>query len=260
MAESSLSKDQERLAKLWDAYEVQEKELELAMKNIANLETKIKEMNRVNTVLKKAVEDKDKEIRDLELKVISLEEDNSKFQPKINELEKVFKDEKERYSKLFAITEELEEELAKTRIELEIKDKWFEKNVGMFENIRQSIIERNVKLKDISTEKKLSETVEKPEEETTNIAEIQKEEEKITFKTIEVKPPEKEIKPELSKNETLNEFIKIPEVNTELAERLYDSGYVNLEKLKSATTEDLANLEGVSPTMARKIRTSLLDL
>ena len=83
MADSNTTKDQERLAKLWDAYEVQEKELELSIKKLATMEHKIKELDRVNGVLKKAVEDRDKEIRDLEIKVITLEEEMKRAAQKL---------------------------------------------------------------------------------------------------------------------------------------------------------------------------------
>ena len=41
MAKGKLSKDQERLAKLWDAYEIQERELELSLKKISTLEKNV---------------------------------------------------------------------------------------------------------------------------------------------------------------------------------------------------------------------------
>jgi DNA repair exonuclease SbcCD ATPase subunit len=286
MAGESLDRDQERLAKLWDAYEAQEKELELAMKNIAKMESKITEMDRVNTVLKKALEDRDKEIRDLELKVIGLEEDNSKYQPKINELENLYKEEKERYSKLFAITEELEDDLAKAREEITIKDKWFEKNVGMLENIRESIIDRNIKLKDMEIVKPEEDTSESQSSSIDAKSEEPKEEdEKITFKTVELQKDEPseekkiEEKPvqekesdepsgaelekmssEPTKNEVIYEFTKIPDVDTEIAEKLYIAGYTSMNKLKESNTEDIAQLDGISPTVARKIRTSLHEI
>jgi DNA repair exonuclease SbcCD ATPase subunit len=268
MADGNLSKDQERLAKLWDAYEVQEKELELSMKNIANLENKIKEMDRVNIVLKKAVEDRDREIRELELKVISLEEDNSKFQPQIEELQKLHNEEKERYSKLFAISEELEDDLAKTKNELEIKDKWFQKNVGMLENIRESIIDRNVKLQSIEEltkdlgdktaegESEQDSTSESPE----STLEEKEKGEDITFKTVKLEEKNEPETATKSKDETIYEFTKIPNIDATIAEKLFNSGYSDLDKLKETTTEDLSKIDGISPTLARKIRTDIFEM
>ena len=252
MADKNLNKDQERLAKLWDAYESQEKELELAMKKIATLEHKIEEMDRVNTVLKKAVEDRDSEVRDLELKVISMEEDKSKFEPKFDEVNRLYKEEKERYSKLFAITEELEEDLAKAKAEIEIKDKWFDQNVGMLENIREAIIDRNVKVENLKTSTFTGSTESKPE-----TGKEEKEEEKVTFKTVKVEKEKKEGEPETGKDEIIPGFAKLPNVDDKVAECLYDGGYTEMAKLKDATTEELAKLDGISTTLARKIKTDL---
>jgi hypothetical protein len=310
MAESNISKDQERLAKLWDAYEIQEKELELSMKKISTLESKISELDRVNDVMKKAMEDRDKEIRDLELKVISLEEENSKFTPQLTELTKLYQEEKDRYSKLFSITEELEEELENAKTENEIKDKWFDRNVGMLENLRESIVERNIQLKEsseapkakaetdtTSTIEKPTKTLAKPVEtstpspESSSTVDAPAKDESITFKKVDIEAPSQ--KPDMpnttppstgdtattttttsmtpptpgatfgedsTKNEIIYEFSKIPDVDPLIAESLYIAGFTNLDKLKSATMEELANIDGISPTLARKIRTNLFEM
>ena len=62
------------------------------------------------------------------------------------------------------------------------------------------------------------------------------------------------------KNETVYEFTKIPDVDPLIAETLFDAGFTSLDKLKTATTEDLAKIEGISPTVARKIRTNLFEM
>jgi len=275
MAEDNLKKDQERLAKLWDAYESQEKELELAMKKIANLDNKLEELDRVNSVLKKAVEDRDKEIRDQDLKIIRLEEDNSKFEPKINELEKSYKGEKERYAKLFTITEELEDDLAKAKKELEVKDKWFERNVGMLENIRESIVKRNVTLNEMDHKVESDEKEAVPSSKTGEELKPEKTEESVTFGTVKLEEAkEKESTTERPKtttsteskpfttlrNDVIFEFTKIENVDTETAEKLYNAGYTSMVELKAANTEDIANIEGISPTLARKVRTSLFEI
>ncbi len=309
MTEGKLPLDQERLAKLWDAYEMQEKEFELSLKKIGTLEGKVEELNRVNNVLKKVVEDRDKEIRDLELKVVSLEEQNSKFDPQIKELEKLYKEEKERYSKLFAITEELEEELGKAKRESEIKDKWFERNVGMLENLRESIVDRNIQLHEMEEtsiqeskakalesgleSKKITGTEaegathsepaisQEPSDMPGEISEGLQEDKSVTFKKVDLEsdletqevPPtsttsktsttdieEDSTLDTATKNETIYGFTKIPDVDPVIAETLYDAGYSSMNKLSTATTEDLARIDGISPTLARKIRTNLFEM
>ena len=274
MAEKNVSKDQERLAKLWDAYEIQEKEFELAMKKIVTLENKIEEFSRVNNVLKKAVEARDAEVREHELKIIGFEDEIARFGPKQKDLEESYKNEKDRYTKLFTITEELEEDLAKAKRELEVKDKWFERNVGMLENIRESIIDRNVKLHEFDLDG-FSETVKEGKDADTDIdtgnvagaakfdtGEQKKDDEKITFNTVDVDIEKKDETSQIeepSKTEIVAEFGKIPNIDLTIAEKLYDAGFTNMEKLKSTTAEDIVKLEAISPTLARKICTSISE-
>jgi hypothetical protein len=271
MAEKEFGRDQERLAKLWDAYENQERELDLAMKKISDLENKIKEYDRITGTLKNVVETRYKEIRDLEIKVVTLEEEATRYQPQIDELKRLYKDEKERYAKLFVITEELEEDLAATKKELEIRDLWFKNNIGILTNLSKSIRDRDMMIKEIKTKKldvppppsepeklvfeKLAEpspTLTKPEEE------------KPTFDnltTAENTPPEAPATEEMAytpRSEVINQFTQVEEISAENAEALYNSGYTSMFKLKTATTEELAKVDGISPTLARKIRTALL--
>jgi len=271
MAEKEFGRDQERLAKLWDAYENQERELDLAMKKISDLENKLKEHERINGTLKNVVETRDKEIRDLEIKVVSLEEEATRYQPQIDELTRLYKDEKERYAKLFIITEELEEDLAGTKKELEIRDLWFKNNIGVLTNLSKSIRDRDMMIKEIKTRKldippppsesddlkfkSLAESTPPPPE---------PEEEKVKFE--DLTPSRAEGSPAATteentyppKSDVINEFTQVEDINAENAEALYSSGYTSMDKLKGATTEELAQVDGISPTLARKIRTALL--
>jgi predicted flap endonuclease-1-like 5' DNA nuclease len=271
MAEKEFERDQERLAKLWDAYENQERELDLAMKKISDLENKIKEYERINSTLKSVVETRDKEIRDLEIKVVTLEEEATRFQPQIDELTRLYKDEKERYAKLFVITEELEEDLASTKKELEIRDLWFKNNIGVMTNLSKSIRDRDMMVKEIKT-KKLD--VPPPPSVSENLAfenlaksstpDTKPEEDKVTFENMT--PSKDEDSPASTteentdppKPDVINQFTQVEDITAENADALHSSGYTSIEKLKAATTEELAKVDGISPTLARKIRTALL--
>jgi hypothetical protein len=272
MAEKEFGRDQERLAKLWDAYENQERELDLAMKKISDLENKIKEYDRITDTLKNVIEARDKEIRDLEIKVVSLEEEATRYQPQIDELTRLYKDEKERYSKLFVITEELEEELASTKKELEIRDLWFKNNIGVLTNLSKSIRDRDMMIKEIKTRKVDIPPPTEPEklvfkkltEPPLITPKAEPVKEKITFE--KMTPSEKPIPASPAgdepsdppKYEVINQFTKVEDVSADHAESLYGAGFTSMDKLKNATTEDLAKVEGISPTLARKIRTALL--
>ncbi len=273
MADKEFGRDQERLAKLWDAYETQERELDLAMKKISDLENKIKEYERINTTLKNVVEGRDKEIRESEIKLVALEEDSSRYQPQIEELKRAYNDEKERYAKLFIITEELEEDLATTKKELEIRDMWFKNNIGVLTNLNKSIKDRDMMVKEIKTTRL---TIPPPALDKTNLDALTPisgseanstikepkvtDEEKIIFEKMTSSKSEQapNSAQESSKPDVINQFTEIEDITAEHAEALYGAGFTSMENLKDATTEDLATVEGISPTLARKIRTALL--
>jgi len=56
-----------------------------------------------------------------------------------------------------------------------------------------------------------------------------------------------------AKKRPVEQFIEMFDIDRRRASILYNSGYVTIDDLKHATVEDLAGLEGLSPTVARKI-------
>jgi hypothetical protein len=264
MADASLTKDQERLAKLWDAYEEQEREFNLALKKINDLEKKHKETSKINTTLKKVTEGRDREIREMEIKITALEEENSGFRPELERLEALYRDEKERYAKLFAITEELEEELDTARTELELRDRWFQQYFGQLENFTLALKERAIMIREskfTSPEKVKARKFEKVEDEPE-----EEEEKKVKFESL---GPEDDDDSELSavkieggdegaSEESAGEdefggLTKLELINDDLAKTLMDAGVTDVTKLAEMETIELAKIEGISPTLARKL-------
>ena len=265
MSEEVLSKDQERLAKLWDAYEEQEREFNLALKKIAELEKKKREFEKINATLKKVTEGRDREIRELEIKVTALEEENSQFRPELERLENLYQDEKERYAKLFAITEELEEELGAARTELEIRDRWFQKYFGQLESFNVAMKERAIMIREsrfTSPERVRSikfERLEEPGDEDRPEPEVDEKPARIKFETVvedETSPGEDEEKkedPAGDAGEDMESLLKLELVDDELADKLKAAGITSAAKLAETSQLDLAMIEGVSPTLARKL-------
>jgi len=167
MAKGSIEKKEERLAKLWDAYESQERELAAAEVEINTLKDELAEKEKITATLKKVVEGRDKELRDVELRLTSLEEAEKRYQPKIDELSTLLKEEKTRYAKLFAITEELEGELSEARRQISLRDQWFRRNVAALEGIGKAIKDRTTLLEEapeLDIERKVSfETLPEPD-------------------------------------------------------------------------------------------------
>jgi len=253
-------KDQERLAKLWDAYEAQENEYEGVLKKISVLEAKIKEKDRINETLRKVVEARDQELRELEIKSTALEQSLSRAEPKVEELTHSHKVEKDRYGKLFAIAEELEEELTVSRREIEARDEWYKRNISVLENLAASVQDRAYLVESAKNLKETLPTLDiskmKPKDgDSATFTKVA--EEKDTAETKEVKISS--AVPSTSED-MIDVLLKIPGMDKPRAEALKGAGFDSLEKIRESTTRDLSEVEGISPTLARKIKTELLEL
>jgi predicted flap endonuclease-1-like 5' DNA nuclease len=260
MSEEVLSKDQERLAKLWDAYEEQEREFNLALKKISELEKKRREMEKINATLKKVTEGRDREIRELEIKVTALEEENSQFRPELENLENLHQDDKERYAKLFAITEELEEELEAARTELEIRDRWFQKYFGQLEGFNIAMKERAIMIREsrfTSPERVRSIKFERLEDLADDEPKAEEEEkpEKVKFESVadDEAEPEAEEEKAADTGADPGSLTALELIDDDLAKKLIDAGITSAAKLAETSQLDLAMIEGVSPTLARKL-------
>jgi chromosome segregation ATPase len=251
------NKDQERLAKLWDAYEAQEKEYEATLKKISVYEAKIKEKDRINETLRKVVEARDSELRELEIKGTALEQSLARAEPKIDELSRQHKIEMERYAKLFAITEELEEDIAVARREIEARDEWYNRNISSLERLSDSIKERSMLIESARNLKNSAKAV--------NLDALKPSSDQIKFEHADMSAtPSKEVKFETvavsSPEDFLDSLLKIQGMDRTRAEALKKAGFDDLEKIKNATTRELAGVEGITPTLARKIKTELLGI
>lgn len=116
-----LKKEQERLAKLWNAYEAQEKESGACKQKIAGLEKTLADREIMIEGLNRAVAERDERIRSNEEKILVLESSKTKMQELTNKYEK----EKERLEKLYLLSKELDTELANMKKEVEARDRWF---------------------------------------------------------------------------------------------------------------------------------------
>jgi len=131
-----------RLAKLWDAYSIQERELQKLRDLVSLNETKLNEKDALVKAAKEALEARDKEIRELEIEVRALRVEKATFQPRIDELNKQLRIEKERYAKLFALSEELDEEVKRLKREIEARDEWDKIHLSQFGDVRRALEER----------------------------------------------------------------------------------------------------------------------
>lgn len=216
----ALQKEKERLAKLWDAYEVQEHELEQATDKIMKLEKEIMEKSAIIEDMKRSLRERDEKIRNLEIEMALIERTKGDLEPRYRELSKKYDDERARLSKLYEVAEDLEGEIEVLRREITDRDNWFKNLEEPFRKIAESIDERKEMIERL--------TFEHIEEE--------KIEEKVDTKTIVV-----------------GQFMQIKGLGKAKAEALFDAGYTSIKKLKEAKIRELTTVKGISSSLARSI-------
>lgn len=216
--------EQERLAKLWDAYQIQEKALKEATDSIRKIETdnelKDKEVQSLNEMLEK----RDKQLREMEREVTNLQKITADYKPKLAGCESSLKKEKDKLAKLYDVAQEMEEELQLKTKALEQRDGWFLEHFSFFENVGDVL-------------KKWKEVAE---------ARLMKEE--MVKKMSGGKEPT-----DLKKAGVLAELASLESVDDDTAVILYENGFTSLESLRKARSFELVAIQGVSPTKANEI-------
>jgi hypothetical protein len=241
MSEDELRLAKERLMKLWDAYESQEKEMAAAQVRIKDLEEKEKDKERVIATLRELVDSKDTELRKLEVKGSSLDKESADYKERLHEVSESLNLERNRYKKLYIITQELEKDVEKLTRELETRDRWFRDNMSFFEELPGRMGKRVDMIPSSDQKRSILEELGSPSEKPKPKLAPAPSKEEATFEKVD--PGE----------EAMKELLGIPGVDEEKAKALMDAGYGDMEKLKGASPFELVKLEGITPTLARKI-------
>jgi len=241
MTDEELRLAKERLMKLWDAYESQEKEMAAAMARISDLEEKEKDKERIISTLRELVDSKDAELRKLEVKGSSLDKETSDCKVRLQETSDLLNLERNRYKKLYLLSQELEVEVDRLSKELETRDRWFRDNLSFFEELPQRMGKR-VEMIPSGTSKRplLNELGDVSEKPRPALAPSVPEKE-TTFEKVD------------PKDEAIKKLLEIPGMDENKAKILSDAGYADMEKLKKASPFELVKLDGITPTLARKI-------
>ncbi len=244
MSEEELDMAKGRLAKLWDAYEALDRENKYTLAKIKELNDKAREKDRIGVALRELIETRDTENRKLDIQKASLqnqvEDLKTRYEEQLADLEK----ERLRYRKLYLITEDLEMEVDTLRKGEEDRDQWFKANLMPLSEI-PTLIELRQKM--IGRLPSISST-------NYELERIRPESGKVE------KPIEKEIEPEETtfervdeKAEALNSLLELPGIDEVKAKALLEAGYSSVEKLKDVSPFELVKLQGITPTIARKI-------
>ena len=215
--ESGLSLEQERLEKLWDAYEQQEKDLNDALDQINTFEADIETKETMISSLQELLSERDAKLRQLEVERQKQTKVAAEYEPKIAKMKETTKDQSNKYDRLLSITQEMEEELDLARKALHARDNWFNANISGLESISEITKEwRNIQSGKFPEIKKAS-------------------------------------GPGGGKAEFIQAVSGIKGLGAVKAENLYDSGFHTIDDLKSATIEEISTVVGFTNLSATKV-------
>ena len=268
MADETITKERQRLIKLWKAYEVQEKEYSEALKKILTQEKTIREANKMKLNLRQLIEEKNRELMELELKNTSLKTDLNEINPQLEEKGRLLTESKKRYAKLYALTEELEEELERARRENKARDDWFKENISALENLNRSLDERRLLIENAMkgeevTSGKIMLELDKPgfKDEIASVIDEEESELKVEPSLEEIYNPEEEpMTEEKGRIDVIKEFTKLESLNPTLSNALYNADITTLEQLREASNEELLTVKGFDELRIESLRIDLMEL
>ena len=137
--EDRLSDETERLVKLYDAYEQQERDIVGLRAEIEVLEKEVidKEIDREG--LEQLLSEKDNRVRDLELDHAKASKRIEHLEPELEKMEEKYTREKDRLARVFEIAEELDGDLRLAVAEMKARDDWYVNHMQIFEDLNKAI-------------------------------------------------------------------------------------------------------------------------
>lgn len=155
--EDRLSDETERLVKLYDAYEQQERDIVGLRAEIEVLEKEVidKEIDREG--LEQLLSEKDNRVRDLELDHAKAAKRIEHLEPELEKMEEKYTREKDRLARVFEIAEELDGDLRLAVAEMKARDDWYVSHMQIFEDLNKAIKTRYDMIENaVETERKSS--------------------------------------------------------------------------------------------------------
>ncbi|MEE3083138.1 MAG: hypothetical protein VX320_03485 [Candidatus Thermoplasmatota archaeon] len=137
--EARLADETERLVKLYDAYEQQEKEIVGLRAEIQVLEKEVIDKEIERESMEHLSKQKDDRIHDLEMTATKAQKRVEHLEPELEKMEERFTREKDRLGKVFEIAEELDSDLRLAVAEMKARDDWYVSHMQVFEDLNRAI-------------------------------------------------------------------------------------------------------------------------
>ena len=236
--EKEYYKEQERIAKLWDAYEEQVGIISGLEKTEKELKKEIEDKDATLENLEELLTQRDKKIREYEKELVILRKADEKHRPVVEELETQLDEEKEKVVKIFELSQELQDELNLAKDALQARDSWFVENIQILEKMAEILEERKSILQ--GDFKKYLELARK--------GILPMVEEKV-----EEVAREEEMKKELTREEAMETFTKIASIDENLAGLIWDNLAKDMESLQGIKKYALMKIEEVTASKADEV-------
>ncbi len=140
--EGRLGEETDRMLKLYEAYDQQQKEIVNFKAEIEVLSKEIVDREIEKESLESLLNEKDNRIRELELKSSKSSKQVEHLEPELAKMEEKFSREKSRLGKVFNIAEELDNDLRLAVSEMRARDDWYVSHMALFEDLNKAIKER----------------------------------------------------------------------------------------------------------------------
>jgi chromosome segregation ATPase len=136
-------RERQRLTQLYDAYELQEKELAGLKEKLSKQEEVLSQKEGVIRSLREVLAARDAENRELHIELTGLRTDKSTWEPRIKELEANMRLEQDRFGNLFKLAMDLDAELKEAKSQIDVRDRWYKKNILVMNNIKRAMDEHD---------------------------------------------------------------------------------------------------------------------
>jgi chromosome segregation ATPase len=145
-SEAKLKEDrqraEDRLKKLWDAYEIQERDVVKLKERISFLEQELLQKDNIVATLKTTLEARDGRLREEELELVSAKRSLETAEPKIKSLESQLRNAETRYSNVLKLWQASYESARFWKKAHEDQNEWFEGHLGLVGNLSRALEER----------------------------------------------------------------------------------------------------------------------
>jgi len=141
-------RERQRLTQLYDAYELQEKELASLKEKLSKQEEVLTQKEGIIRSLREVLAARDAENRELHIELTGLRTDKSAWDPRIKELESKLRLEQDKVGNLFKLATDLDAELKEAKAQIDARDRWYKKNILVMNNIKRAMDEHDQMISD----------------------------------------------------------------------------------------------------------------